>query len=90
VSQPLSAPEEVHIDASPRKHTKPAMERPPSSCPAGTKLNGLNYLKNKPDVVALEDSEYPEWLWSLLDDAKKQSKSEGGVDPSSMSILLIW
>ncbi|KAB8237076.1 hypothetical protein ETB97_006606 [Aspergillus alliaceus] len=84
VSQPLSTPEEVHIDA-PTKPTKAAAERPPSSCPAGTKLNGLNYFKNKPDVVALEDSEYPEWLWSLLDDAKKQSKSEGGVDPSTLN-----
>ncbi|KAE8144474.1 mitochondrial ribosomal protein L37-domain-containing protein [Aspergillus avenaceus] len=83
VSQPFSTPEEVHIDASTKK--KPAAERPPSSCAAGTTLNGLNYFKNKPDVVALEDSEYPEWLWSLLDDAKKQSKSEGGVDPSTLN-----
>ena len=88
VSQPFSTPEEVNVDVSSKKPTKPAVERPPSSCPAGTKLNGLNYFKNKPDIVALEDSEYPEWLWSLLDDAKKQSKSEGGVDPSSMFILL--
>ncbi|KAB8245766.1 mitochondrial ribosomal protein L37-domain-containing protein [Aspergillus flavus] len=85
VSQPFSTPEEVNVDVSSKKPTKPAVERPPSSCPAGTKLNGLNYFKNKPDIVALEDSEYPEWLWSLLDDAKKQSKSEGGVDPSTLN-----
>ncbi|KAF7585944.1 hypothetical protein BBP40_009839 [Aspergillus hancockii] len=85
LSQPLSTPEEVHIDASLKKPTKTAVERSPSSCPAGTKLNGLNYFKNKPDVLALEDSEYPEWLWSLLDDARKQSKSEGGVDPSTLN-----
>ncbi|KAG2413855.1 hypothetical protein HFD88_003044 [Aspergillus terreus] len=84
VSQPLSTPEGVHTDANPAKPTKP-VERPPSACPAGTKLQGLNYFKNKPDLVALEDSEYPEWLWSLLDDAKKQAKSEGGVDPSTLN-----
>lgn len=84
----MSTPEGVHTDANPAKPTKP-VERPPSSCPAGTKLQGLNYFKNKPDLVALEDSEYPEWLWSLLDDAKKQAKSEGGVDPSSMSLSLL-
>jgi hypothetical protein len=48
-------------------------------------MNGLNYFKNKPDIVAKEDSEYPDWLWDLLGDASKQSKTDkGGVDPSSM------
>lgn len=93
VSQPLSTPEEaVPAPATasapaeqPEKPTKPAVERPPSSCPAGTKLNGLNYFKNKPDVFAKEDSEYPDWLWDLLEDPKKQGKREsGGVDLSCM------
>lgn len=85
VSQPLSTPEGVHTDAKPGSPTKPVVERPPSSCPAGTKMNGLNYFKNKPDIVAKEDSEYPDWLWDLLGDASKQSKTDkGGVDPSSM------
>ncbi|KAF9892839.1 hypothetical protein FE257_000428 [Aspergillus nanangensis] len=83
VSQPLSTPEGVHTTAHPAKPTKP-VELPSSSCVAGTKLQGLNYFKNKPDLLALEDSEYPEWLWSLLDNAKKQ-KSEGGVDPSTLN-----
>jgi large subunit ribosomal protein L54 len=87
VSQPLSTPEEsVHVDVNPEKPApatvKPAAERTPSIAPAGTKLNGLNYFKNKPDVFALEDSEYPDWLWGLLEDGKK-AKKEGGVDPSS-------
>lgn len=43
--------------------------------PAGTTLKGLNYFKNKPDPVAMEDSEYPEWLWTLLDERK--GKVEG-------------
>jgi large subunit ribosomal protein L54 len=44
-------------------------------------------MKNKPEIFALEDSEYPDWLWTLLDDSKKQSTAEtGGVDPSSKRI----
>jgi len=42
-------------------------------------------MKNKPDVVALEDSDYPHWLWGLLDGSEKQSNSgSGGVDVSKM------
>ncbi|KAG8685126.1 hypothetical protein FRC08_013287 [Ceratobasidium sp. 394] len=43
---------------------------PTSSCPAQTVLTGLNWQKGQPPVLALEDSEYPEWLWSLLDEKK--------------------
>ncbi|KAA8645892.1 hypothetical protein EYZ11_002034 [Aspergillus tanneri] len=85
VSQPLSTPEEAHTNAAPPKPTKPTTERVKSSCAAGDKLHGLNYFKNKPDVLALEDSEYPDWLWKLLDGADKKSKSEGGVDPSTLN-----
>ncbi|KAJ6032277.1 hypothetical protein N7540_003009, partial [Penicillium herquei] len=86
VSQPLSTPEGVHVDVQPGAATKPVVERPPSSCPAGTKLNGLNYFKNKPDVFAKDDSEYPDWLWDLLSDSSKQSKKDnGGVDVSSLN-----
>lgn len=49
-------------------------------------MNGLNYFKNKPDVFAKEDTEYPDWLWDLLGDSSKQEKKSGGVDPSSMSL----
>ncbi|GIJ87431.1 hypothetical protein Asppvi_006337 [Aspergillus pseudoviridinutans] len=84
VSQPLSTPEGVHVDVNPEKPVKVAAERTPSIAPAGTKLNGLNYFKNKPDVFALEDSEYPEWLWTLLEDGSK-AKKEGGVDPSTLN-----
>jgi Mitochondrial ribosomal protein L37 len=27
----------------------------------------LGYLKSKPVVLAMEDDDYPEWLWKLLD-----------------------
>ncbi|RAK78718.1 mitochondrial 54S ribosomal protein mL54 [Aspergillus fijiensis CBS 313.89] len=85
VSQPLSTPTDgVHSDIHPGKARK-VVERPPSSCLAGTKLNGLNYFKNKPDLLALEDSEYPDWLWGLLDENKKGKTEQGGVDPSTLN-----
>lgn len=84
ISQPFSTPEGVHVDVNPAAPSKPSVARPPSSCPAGTKMNGLNYFKNKPDVFAKEDSEYPDWLWDLLGNSKKQEKKAGGVDVSSM------
>ena len=37
-------------------------------------------MKGKPDIVALEDHEYPDWLWTLLDDSAKKSSDAGGVD----------
>ncbi|KAH3900567.1 related to 54S ribosomal protein L37, mitochondrial [Saccharomycodes ludwigii] len=37
-----------------------------SSCKAGTPLN-LKIKKTGNDPVALEDSEYPDWLWTVLD-----------------------
>jgi large subunit ribosomal protein L54 len=43
-----------------------------SSVPAGTPLKGLNFIKGKQDPVALEDHEYPPWLWEIL---KKQEKA---------------
>lgn len=37
-----------------------------SSCAAGTVLN-LKVRKAGEEPVALEDSQYPEWLWTILD-----------------------
>lgn len=42
-----------------------------SSVPAGTVLN-LKIRKNGDEPVALEDSEYPEWLWDTLDKEKME------------------
>ncbi|WWC59499.1 mitochondrial 54S ribosomal protein mL54 [Kwoniella dejecticola CBS 10117] len=53
----------------PKKSSKVA-----SAAPAGTKLTGLSILKDKPDPVALEDDQYPAWLWTLLDDTSKAHK----------------
>lgn len=86
VSQPLSTPEGIHTDVDPEKPTKSESKHVQSSCPGGTILQGLNYFKNKPNVIAREDSDYPDWLWTLLEDSKSAKKSEGGVDPSSMTI----
>jgi len=30
-------------------------------------LKNINFIKNRSDPIAKEDSEYPEWLWSMLD-----------------------
>ncbi|KAK4635644.1 hypothetical protein CLAFUW4_00239 [Fulvia fulva] len=49
-----------------------------SSVPAGTVLKGLNFMKNKQDPVALEDSEYPPWLWTVLN--KSGAESGSGLD----------
>jgi large subunit ribosomal protein L54 len=38
-------------------------------------LKGIQYLKDKPDPVALDDAEYPEWLWDLLDEKKQKQKT---------------
>ena len=48
-----------------------------SSVPAGTPLKGLNFVKGAPDPVALEDHEYPDWLWTLLA-SKGESKDQEG------------
>ncbi|KAK4703304.1 large subunit ribosomal protein L54, partial [Phenoliferia sp. Uapishka_3] len=52
----------------------PKLIIPQSSCPAGTKIAGLNILKNGSDVVALEDHEYPSWLWTLVAPVKVGKK----------------
>merc|ERR1712187_934819 len=85
VSQPLSTPESgVYADVHPEQPVK-KVPKVVSSCPAGTKLNGLNYFKNKPDVFAREDEEYPEWLWGLLEEFESKKKAQdGGVDPSTL------
>lgn len=51
-----------------------------SSVPAGTPLKGLNFYKNKTDPVAMEDSEYPSWLWTALTpEGKKEEAAEGDL-----------
>ncbi|KAJ2887853.1 39S ribosomal protein L37, mitochondrial, partial [Coemansia asiatica] len=47
-----------------------------SSIAPGTVLKGLNIYKEGKDPVALEDKEYPEWLWTLLDEVPDEAKPE--------------
>lgn len=47
--------------------------------PAGTVLKGLNFLKNANDPVALDDAEYPDWLWTSLEKVQGDEK-EGGKE----------
>ncbi|CUM65780.1 uncharacterized protein PRCAT00003428001 [Priceomyces carsonii] len=46
---------------------------PKSSCKAGTVLN-LKIKKSGDEPIALEDSEYPDWLWDCLDKLKVDAK----------------
>ncbi|KAK4511969.1 uncharacterized protein ATC70_003968 [Mucor velutinosus] len=55
-------------------------QKKPSSAPKGTVLKGIQYLKDKQDPVALDDSEYPEWLWDLLDEKKQKQKTTKPVN----------
>ncbi|KZT53722.1 hypothetical protein CALCODRAFT_439685 [Calocera cornea HHB12733] len=45
-----------------------------SSCPEGTILAGIQYLKDAPPLVAKADEAYPAWLWTLLDDTPPAGK----------------
>ncbi|KAJ2547581.1 hypothetical protein EV175_005163 [Coemansia sp. RSA 1933] len=53
--------------------------RPVSSAPHGTVLKGLNIYKEGKDPVALKDEEYPEWLWTILDNVPRENLSEREV-----------
>jgi hypothetical protein len=46
-----------------------------SILPAGTVMKDLSILKDKPDPLALPDNDYPDWLWTLTDEALADSQS---------------
>ena len=62
------------------------IERPPSSVPAGTPLRGINYMKAEVDPIAMEDHEYPDWLWTLLDKETAKDTIEGEFCASTLLI----
>ncbi|EME88014.1 uncharacterized protein MYCFIDRAFT_125120 [Pseudocercospora fijiensis CIRAD86] len=72
-AQPFSTPLTPSA-TKPKKSKQPA--RIASSVPAGTVLKGLNFMKNKQDPIALEDDEYPAWLWTALE---KKADATGSV-----------
>lgn len=41
-------------------------------------MKGLNFIKGKSDPLAMEDHEYPDWLWRILE--KKKSTEEAAMD----------
>ncbi|EJT99198.1 hypothetical protein DACRYDRAFT_23811 [Dacryopinax primogenitus] len=62
----------------------PSKPPPTSSCPPGTVLTGIQYLKDAPPVIAMPDTDYPAWLWTLLDEPAKagaKGKGKGRVAP---------
>lgn len=52
-----------------------------SSCPAGTVIN-INTKKSGKDPVALEDNEYPDWLWEVLNPEAQMKKLQ--ADPMKL------
>lgn len=72
LAQPFSNPLTPSPGAAVKAKAKLVI--PDSIAPAGTPLTGLNYLKGRDDPLALEESEYPEWLWRVLD---KQADASG-------------
>lgn len=52
-----------------------------SSCPSGTVIS-LNTKKSGKDPIALEDNEYPDWLWEVLDPEAQMRKLE--ADPMKL------
>ena len=52
-----------------------------SSVAGGQELKGLGYTKANPRILAKEDHEYPDWLWTLLDEFK--TSGDANVDTSS-------
>lgn len=74
------APEAIEDLPIQRNQSKQPL-RVQSSVPAGTVLKGLNFMKGKQDPIALEDDEYPEWLWGVLEkriDGAASGKPEEG------------
>jgi large subunit ribosomal protein L54 len=83
-AQPFSTPLTASPSAASLQAPSNAEKAAPtvkSSVAAGTTLKGLNFVKGKNDPVALEDGEYPAWLWGIL---KKGKGAEGNADAGSV------
>ena len=73
------------------KHSKQS-QKLVGSIPGGTPLQGLGYLKAKPVVLAKEDDEYPEWLWTLLDaeSGVKGTDGKSAADVAGKMAILLY
>lgn len=40
-------------------------------------MKSLSVLKDRADPVALPDDQYPDWLWSLVEDPSSAKHAEG-------------
>lgn len=79
ISQPLSTPHFSPVpSATTASTTGPKSRKVRSSVAGGALLQGLGYTKAKPQILAKEDEEYPDWLWGVLDE--KGGSASGGVD----------
>jgi len=85
ISQPLSTSmlPSTSSASRPKQPKQPKQQKMVGSIPGGTPLNGLGYLQTSPTILAKEDDEYPEWLWTLLapesGGASKQVKSAADI-----------
>lgn len=74
--------------AAPAASSSTPAETPslPSAAPPGTVLKGVSIFKDKADPVALQDNEYPPWLFKLLDDPSIASSSSlASIEMAGMS-----
>lgn len=74
--------------SAPSSSSNASAEAPslPSAAPPGTVLKGVSIFKDKADPVALQDNEYPPWLFKLLDDASIASSSSlASIEMANMS-----
>ncbi len=86
ISQPLSTPmlPSTSSASRPNQSKPPKQQKLVGSLPGGTPLNGLGYLKAKPTVLAKEDDEYPDWLWTLLV-TESGSKTRNGLSAADVA-----
>lgn len=80
VAQPFSTPLSYSPSEGDAAAQQSSPKLPSSSVHAGTVLKGLNFMKNAQDPVALEDSQYPDWLWTVLERKKSNDSSNAAVD----------
>jgi len=65
---PQAQPPSVKPNPSKPNLHDPLYKHPPSAAVVGTPLKGCQILKDQPEISALSDNQYPDWLWQLLDD----------------------
>ena len=87
-AQPFSSQmnDVAHLVVLPQKEA----ERPKSSVPGGAVLKGLGFFKNKDPPLAMEDHEYPDWLWSLLQTSQKAKSKTGDGEADLYCKLIAW